>query len=746
MAINFLINYQFNTSLGFCAEVYDATPRTYWLVSDNLWALKALKLANASGLKGAVQAGQFAELIESKLKQEATTYNLPVNSERLPISFMHEAILEEIIPIPNKNCNKMTLRSNADVVKTEVCNGTIIDNWQEYADRLLFMALSCHWQGNNTAANQYFEVAKGMWDGDGINDTATKNDHFYATYKLALLLYTSKILGKRLPFEFELVNRIWKLQRETDGGIITNYFANGTSHGDANTETTSIVLISIFTFPREWPSIFAFYYPWYGTPNVSGYWYHWNDANHNPDIIVDGRRQIAATDYPLLDVYDSNNESLIEKHIEIAKMANISCFVVSWWGIGSFEDKALSHIKNVCEQNDFDFSIYYEATSSVDSTLDDIIYLLDNYGNSSSWYRVDDRPVIYVYTRALHQLDPQAYWKTYGATTYWSLSEDVREPPMYSTFVIHPYNDSIGYVQSESIGMPSNETYSLKVGISDVRNDCPPNSDVGFRIKIKNETGDWETLDDLVVNFNDGWLDLSYDVSSYAGQNVTVRAESYDGGVAKWASEWAAVDYLLIMDSKGRILNKCPYFDNEWKTVIEKLTESGYNPYFIVDFGGYENKVEDFAEYFLNFTDGIHIYAPVSLSMSDICTVYDKASNAAHNKNKTFIATVMLGYDDTEIRFPGYVVDRQNGTYYTSFWSVATACFPDGYVITSFNEWHEGTEIEPSREYGDQYINLTRDIVPEFPKAAILTILIVVTTFIAIVIRKLTKFVVPRTR
>lgn len=452
-------------------------------------------------------------------------------------------------------------------------------------------------------------------------------------------------------------------------------------------------------------NLFAFYYPWYGTPDVSGYWFHWNDATHNPDNFLDGKRQIAAKHYPLLEVYDSNNESLIKRHVDIAKRANIDGFVVSWWGRNSFEENALSHIKNVCEQNDFKFTVYYETTSGVSHTIDDLMYLLDNYADSSSWYRIDGRPVIYVYGRALNQLNPLdgRSWHIGGDTADWRAYEDIRSPGEHGIFVIHPYEDDVGYVESNPITLPPNDIYSLETSISVMRDDCSPNSDVGFRIKVRNGTEDWQTLDELIVNFNDGWLDLSYDISSYAGETVLIRVESFAGGVYDWCSEWAAVDYFYIVNSEGRIINQNPYLDNEWRVVIDRLNADGYNPYIIVD------SLNAGMEYFLDFTDGVHTYIPgiFSLSLSEISEIYNEASNIAHSKNKTFVATIVPGYDDTEIRSPGNVVDRQNGSFYNSLWSVAKSSFPDEYVITSFNEWHEGTEIEPSLEYGDLYINLT---------------------------------------
>jgi len=110
---------------------------------------------------------------------------------------------------------------------------------------------------------------------------------------------------------------------------------------------------------------FAFYYPWYG--NCS----HWP-----PDGNI--------TDHPLLGFYDSNNETLIKEHIDMAKEAGVDGFIVSWWGINHFTDNATLHIKNICEQNNFTFAIYYENTSSVDQTINDIEYILDNYANSNA--------------------------------------------------------------------------------------------------------------------------------------------------------------------------------------------------------------------------------------------------------------------------------------------------------------------------------------------------------------------------
>jgi len=69
------------------------------------------------------------------------------------------------------------------------------------------------------------------------------------------------------------------------------------------------------------------------------------------------------------------------------------------------------------------------------------------------------------------------------------------------------------------------------------------------------------------------------------------------------------------------------------------------------------------------------------------------------NKNKKlFIPCVGPGYADTRIR-PWNTVNQRGrigGTYYDNMFKEAISHSPRFIGVTSFNEWHEGTQIEPS--------------------------------------------------
>ena len=70
---------------------------------------------------------------------------------------------------------------------------------------------------------------------------------------------------------------------------------------------------------------------------------------------------------------------------------------------------------------------------------------------------------------------------------------------------------------------------------------------------------------------------------------------------------------------------------------------------------------------------------------------------ASKNK-KIFIPCVGPGYNDTRVRpWNGNTTrDRDNGNYYDRMFKQAIDCKAPFVGITSFNEWHEGTQIEPA--------------------------------------------------
>ena len=107
-------------------------------------------------------------------------------------------------------------------------------------------------------------------------------------------------------------------------------------------------------------------------------------------------------------------------------------------------------------------------------------------------------------------------------------------------------------------------------------------------------------------------------------------------------------------------------------------------------------------------------------------------SSFAKSKSMLFIPSVGPGYIDTEVRPWNGKNTRQrlNGKYYTEAFDNAINSGPPMLSITSFNEWHEGTQIEPAvrkvvegrkyLDYGNQgdtfYLNLTKQSVEKFMK------------------------------
>jgi hypothetical protein len=124
----------------------------------------------------------------------------------------------------------------------------------------------------------------------------------------------------------------------------------------------------------------------------------------------------------------------------------------------------------------------------------------------------------------------------------------------------------------------------------------------------------------------------------------------------------------------------------------------------------------DFFAY-LNIFDGIHRYNPVADVMAEKSTedIYRPLIDICGKKRIIAAVTIIPGYDDRLLDYPfDTMVERRGGALYREMWEGAIALDPDWIIITSFNEWHEGTQIEPAMEYGNVYIDLTAEYTNKF--------------------------------
>jgi glycoprotein endo-alpha-1,2-mannosidase len=170
------------------------------------------------------------------------------------------------------------------------------------------------------------------------------------------------------------------------------------------------------------PLVLAFYYPWYRTAEFSGEWDHWNLEGTDPEKIDPrGMRKICSAHYPERGVYDSTDPEVIKRQLQQSHSAGIDAWVVSWWG-QEYQQGSVEAILDTIEKagSPLKITLYYEQVPGcrgylcdnekpddrVQALLDDLEFIRDNYASHPAFLKVDDRPVLFIYTRAMLQ----AFW------------------------------------------------------------------------------------------------------------------------------------------------------------------------------------------------------------------------------------------------------------------------------------------------------------------------------------------------
>jgi hypothetical protein len=408
-AYSYLVN-SYNSTLGLCYENPEAK-NVYWITNDNVLASYALQQWDR----------EIADNITETIKRiaKAKEYDLPTSQTGIPLNCRAEILLGYNVNCFFNQTENITLNTSyyGSTLKTEKANNSIIQDFEKYADLLCYASLIEWRKQNYSGADYYYEKVKAMWDGNGFKDKAFNGS--YATYKLGLFYFLNKMTRKgSFVFERQLIERVWQCQ-DSNGGFKTDYFGNGSFPVcQTNTETTAIILLSGIPSSLEFEEnvkVGAYYYIWWGPlpplpPN--GTRNHWENDS------------IKGT--PFLGKYNSNDSTIADQHILLAKQHGIDFFAVSWIGEGTWVDwinETADHtwdfdeidynlrngLLNASHIQNFNFCLFYETEIILRTYwqkpeknftkifIDDMVYAAQHYFNNSSYLRIDGKPVLFIY-------------------------------------------------------------------------------------------------------------------------------------------------------------------------------------------------------------------------------------------------------------------------------------------------------------------------------------------------------------
>jgi hypothetical protein len=204
-------------------------------------------------------------------------------------------------------------------------------------------------------------------------------------------------------------------------------------------------------------------------------------------------------------------------------------------------------------------------------------------------------------------------------------------------------------------------------------------------------------IDEVIVSwwgkgsFTDSRLNGVTDAAKAHGVRVGIHIEKYDG-----RSPTTVASDLAYLKPKG--------YKDFWFFLATELPADQMRP--VIDGAGDIRAMADMG--FINgsrsgqadwavtahFT-GIYVYNPIINPSSDFAAVCGLA------RQRSLLCAPPTSPGFTKMRWSNgtftTAVNRNNGATYDAKWGGAIAASPDIVAITSYNEWHEGTQIEPAK-------------------------------------------------
>jgi len=180
----------------------------------------------------------------------------------------------------------------------------------------------------------------------------------------------------------------------------------------------------------------------------------------------------------------------------------------------------------------------------------------------------------------------------------------------------------------------------------------------------------------------DSRLPLVLSAARAAGLAVAAHLEPYDGRSV--ASTESDIGYLRSLGIQSfYVYRPLDLPDAEWAAMNDRL-----EPVRIYAQTGLVGRAA--AGHF----DGIYTYDILVYGGN----VFARLCAQAHAKRLLCAPSVGPGYDARRAVGDARVKPRREGLTYDSMWAAALRAHADGVTITSYNEWHEGTQIEPAAD------------------------------------------------
>ena len=322
------------------------------------------------------------------------------------------------------------------------------------------------------------------------------------------------------------------------------------------------------------PTAIGVLVPWYGDGDAEG-WHNWAAMGHDPNQIVDGRRDIASAHYPLMGPYKSHDDNTENWQLAYAEAMGLDVLLIDYY-----------------TQNLPGKSVYYDYT----------VDMLDKAGGSE--------------LKIAMQYEPKIH------TQNW----------------VRNYNG---------------DRAAMVAAVKD----------------------DLRHIYDVLAAKPSYWRVDGKPVVRLFGQTWTLTAAEWSDVVSTLNTEGRELYYMGDAVGGGDLANWYPQFQSHlnWSLYYESIEGAqGWDANY-----GFAHSVNS---------------QPLNW--------------ASAGANRQAVGIAWPGFDDSGVDGWGSgtrFVDRDNGSFYRASLSALNDLNHEWRVFTTLNDWNEGTELEPSFEYGYQY-------------------------------------------